>query len=313
VIRALLLSLLGAVALAGLTAGCGPSPAAGSPPSAGSPGAGHTKLVVVAAESFWGSIATQLAGDKAEVRSIIVDPGTDPHSYQLTARDARTIAAAKLAIVNGIGYDSWMTQALSADPGGGRAILTVGGLLGLNEGENPHQWYSPSSVHEVADRIAADYERLDPADTGYFAQRRQSFETRGLAEYNRLRREIRARFSGVPVGYSESIFQPLGADLGLKLLTPPGVAKAIAQGTEVSAQDKQAVDDQARSRQIKVWVYNSQNATPDVQRVNEIAQARQIPIATITETLSPASDSFQQWQVAQLERLSAVLHEATGR
>jgi zinc/manganese transport system substrate-binding protein len=136
---------------------------------------------------------------------------------------------------------------------------------------------------------------------------------RGLSQYNRLRAEIRARFSGVPVGYSESIFQPLGLDLGLKLLTPYSFTKAIAEGTDVTAQDKQTVDAQAQQRQIEVWVYNSQNVTPDVARVTAIVKAQQIPIATVTETLSPASDSFEQWQVAELQGLLAALHRATGK
>ncbi len=62
-----------------------------------------------------------------------------------------------------------------------------------------------------------------------------------------------------------------------------------------------------------MWVFNSQNVTPDVQRVNELARAAHIPIATVTETLSPASDTFEQWQVAELEGLERALHEATGR
>ena len=73
------------------------------------------------------------------------------------------------------------------------------------------------------------------------------------------------------------------------------------------------MDEQARKRLIKIWVFNSQNVTPDVQRVNEIARERRIPIATVTETLSPAGDSFEQWQVAELEGLARALHEATGR
>jgi zinc/manganese transport system substrate-binding protein len=60
-------------------------------------------------------------------------------------------------------------------------------------------------------------------------------------------------------------------------------------------------------------VFNSQNVTPDVERVNEIAKAKGIPIATVTETLSPSSDSYQQWQAAELEGLMKALHEATGR
>ena len=115
------------------------------------------------------------------------------------------------------------------------------------------------------------------------------------------------------MGYSESIFQPLGEDLGLRLMTPYSFAKAIAEGTDVTAQDKRLVDTQVSQRQIKVWIYNSQNVTPDVQRVNALARAHNIPIATVTETLAPASASFEQWQVAQLEALRAALRRATGR
>jgi zinc/manganese transport system substrate-binding protein len=279
--------------------------------SAATMGAG--KLEVVAAENFWGSIAAQLGGDEVRVQSIIVNPYTDPHSYEPTARDARTMAGAKLAIVNGIGYDEWASRLLNANPESGRAVLNVGGVLGLKEGENPHRWYSPSSVHRVIEQIVSYYDRLVPRDAGYFNTRRQLFEARDLARYDQLRAAIRASYAGVPVGYSESIFRPLGEDLALKLLTPYSFAKAIAEGGEVSAQDKQVVDSQAQNREIKVWVFNSQNVTPDVQRVNEIARARHIPIATVTETLSPASDSFEQWQVAELEGLKRALREATGR
>jgi zinc/manganese transport system substrate-binding protein len=270
-------------------------------------------LRVVAAENFWGSIAAQLGGARVRVQSIIVNPDTDPHSYEPSAQDARTIADAQLTIVNGIGYDEWASHLLAADSASGRERLDVGGVLGLKTGENPHQWYSPAHVHAVIAAIVAGYDRLDPADVGYFAQRRRAFETTGLHRYETLIAQIRARYAGVGVGYSESIFQPLGEALGLRLLTPYSFAKAIAEGTEVSAKDKQTVDRQASSREIAVWVLNSQNVTPDVQRVSDLARTARIPIVRITETLSPASDSFEQWQVAQLEALARALHEATGR
>lgn len=286
---------------------------AGGCGSAGPPGAQKGPLQVVAAESFWGSIAAQLGGKQVQLRSIVVDPDTDPHSYEPTAGDARAVAGARLAIVNGIGYDEWASRLLAADPSDERAVLDVGRLLGLHTGANPHQWYSPAHVHAVIEEITAEYERLRPAQADYFAQRRRAFETEGLARYEALIGQIRARYAGVPVGYSESVFQPLGEALSLKLMTPYGFAKAIAEGTEVSAQDKQTVDRQASGHQIGVWVLNSQNATPDVKRAGALAAAAHIPIVTVTETLAPASDSFQQWQVAELERLKAALREATGR
>jgi zinc/manganese transport system substrate-binding protein len=289
-----------------LFAGCAGSTALPSDSPAG-------KLPVVAAENFWGSIAGQLGGSKVAVTSIIVNPNTDPHSYEATASDGAAIARSRMAIVNGVGYDSWASKLIAANPASGRVVLDAGKLLGLSEGDNPHQWYSPSSVQLLIAQIVLDYERLDPKDASYFEQRRALFQARELAEYNRLRSSIRARYGGVPVGYSESIFQPLGEDLGLRLLTPYSFAKAIAEGVDVSAADKQTVDRQAEERSIKVWVYNSQNATPDVQRVNQLARAAHIPITTITETLAPPSDTFEQWQAAQLASLRAALHRATGR
>jgi zinc/manganese transport system substrate-binding protein len=289
-----------------LVAGCGAS-------ASSAPNSSSGKLQVAAAENFWGSIAAQLGGEKVAVSSIIVNPNTDPHSYEPTAADGVTIARSQMAIVNGIGYDTWASKLLAANPSSGRIVLDVGDLLGLKEGDNPHQWYSPASVQRVIAQIVADYVRRDPKDAAYFEQQRSKFETTDLGEYDRLRREVSSRYAGVPVGYSESIFQPLGQSLGLKLMTPYSFANAIAEGTDVSAQDKQTVDRQAETRAIKVWVYNSQNATPDVQRVNQLARAAGIPITTITETLSPASDSFERWQSAELRSLIAALHQATGR
>jgi len=295
--------------VAGLTvalalAGCGSQGAA--PTSSG-------RIRVLAAESFWGSIASQLGGSRVDVQSIIVNPDTDPHSYEPTAEDAREIAESQMTIVNGIGYDEWASHLLAADSPEGREVLNVGQALGLSSGDNPHQWYSPASVKRVTAAIVADYRKLDPSAASYFAKRRETFERSGLARYHALIDEIRSRYAGVPVGYSESIFQPLGRSLRLKLLTPRSFAKAIAEGSEVTAADRRTVDSQARQRKIAVWVFNSQNVTPDVKRVNEIARSAGIPIVTVTETLQPASDSFQQWQVSQLQRLRQALHQATGR
>jgi zinc/manganese transport system substrate-binding protein len=295
-IRALLVACIGLLGLA----------ACGSTPSQG-----H-RLDVVAAENFWGSIAAQLAGDRADVHSVITNPDTDPHSYDPTAADARAMAGSQVAIVNGIGYDSWASHLLAANPDKSRVVLTVGSLLGLENGDNPHQWYSPPAVRRVVAAISQAYAKADPADASYFAARRQLFVSRSLATYHTLLAQIRRRYAGTPVGYSESIFQPLGSYLGLRLLTPYSFAKAVAEGSDVSAQDTRTVERQLSARQVKVWVFNSQNVTPEIDHLNAIARAEHIPIATVTETLSPANLDFEQWQAAELEQLRAALALATG-
>jgi len=298
----LLRAFLAAPLLALIVAGCG-----------GISSASSSGVSVVAAENFWGSIAKQIAGDKADVRSIITNPAQDPHSYEPTAQDARTMAMSGLAIVNGIGYDPWAPKLLAANPDPARIVLTVGDLFGLHEDDNPHRWYDPAEVEAVADRIAADLEKLDPKHSAYFASQLHTFETDDLAQYHALIAQIKSRYAGVPVGASESIFALQAPALGLNLITPYSFMKAISEGTEVSAQDTITTEDQITRHEIKVWVYNSQNATPEIQRLSSLAQQNHIPIATVTETLSPQTDTFEQWQVAQLEGIERALHEATGR
>ena len=242
-----------------------------------------------------------------------MNPEADPHSYQPNAQDARLIASANMVLVNGVGYDEWAHQLIQGSPSAARTVLDVGALLRLPGGANPHRWYFPRDVRAIVGAILADYQRIDPADAAYFAGRVRLLLSSGFARYDQLRSQIRARFRGVPVGYSESIFQGLGEDLGLRLLTPYSFARAISEGTDVTAADKEAVDAQVSGHRIRVWVLNSQNVTPDVQRVDELARAAGIPAATVTETLSPASDTFQHWQVTQLEGLERALHAGTGR
>ncbi|MEV6841507.1 ABC transporter substrate-binding protein, partial [Streptomyces sp. NPDC051133] len=66
-------------------------------------------------------------------------------------------------------------------------------------------------------------------------------------------------------------------------------------------------------KKIKLYVYNSQNSTPDVQEQVKEAKAEGIPIATVTETLAPAGATFQQWQTTELQRIALGLAKATGK
>jgi zinc/manganese transport system substrate-binding protein len=276
-------------------------------------GSSGKTIQVVAAENFWGSIAGQLGGDHVKVTSIITNPATDPHDYEPTAADARTVAGAQYAIVNGVGYDAWADKLLAAGPDPDRAELKVGDLVGIKPGGNPHRWYSPDNVHQVIEQITSEYKKLDPADAAYFDAQKSTFENTTLAPYNQAISSIKAKYAGTPIGASESIVSPLADGLDLKMLTPYSFLSAISEGSDPTAHDKAEIDQQITSKQIKIYVYNSQNATPDVQQQVKEAKAEGIPVATVTETLTPAGASFQQWQVRQLQDIAAALAKATGK
>jgi zinc/manganese transport system substrate-binding protein len=267
---------------------------------------------VVAAENFWGSIATQLGGDKVGVESIITNPDTDPHDYDPSATDARDIANANVIIENGIGYDPWVSKLITADHVSDQHVIDVGTLLGVADGGNPHRWYNPTDVHTMIAAITAAYVAADPDDAAYFAAQQKNYETTGLAQYNSLIDQIKTTYAGTPVGASESIFAMMAPALGLNLLTPPTFLRAISEGTDPTSADKTTIDNQIKTHAIKVYVYNSQNATPDVQAQVDEAKAAGIPVTTITETLSPATATFQDWQVAQLTALQVALKTAKG-
>jgi zinc/manganese transport system substrate-binding protein len=306
--------LLAVAAAVALTGGCSTKPAQSATQPAGATGPSSAKIAVVAAENFWGSIALQLGGTHVAETSIITNPDTDPHSYEATPNDAKLIAGARLFIQNGIGYDtSWAAKLVSANPASGRDVLTVGDIVGLKDGDNPHQWYSHDSVYKVIDAITAEYKKLDPADAAYFDTRKQTFETTTLAAYNQLESDIKATYAGTPIGASESIVSPLADALGLKMLTPDSFLKDISEGNDPSVADKTTIDGQIKGKQIKVYVYNAQNSTPDIAAQVSEAKAAGIPVTTVTETLAPASATFQDWMVGELQDLKAALTQATGR
>jgi len=299
------------VSLSGCSTSSGGSSDAGG--SGSGPASGGTVVQAAASINAWGSILSQLGGSHVKTSSIITNPDTDPHAYEPTPADGRTIASAKLFVENGIGYDSWAAKTVQANPDPGRTVLDVGQLTGTPNGGNPHRWYSPTDVAKVADTITADLKKADPGDAGYFDEQRTMFENTGLARYHQLIDDIKTKYAGTPVGASESIFAPLSGALALDLITPPTFLKAISEGTDPSAADKATIDGQISGKKIKIYVFNSQNSTPDVAAQVAAAKKQGIPVAAVTETLSPAGTSFQDWQSTQLQTLEAALAQATGK
>lgn len=279
----------------------------------GSSSSSSGPVQVVAAENFWGSIAAQVGGSHVHVTSIIVDPNADPHSYEPTTADARTVAGAQYVIVNGAGYDPWADRLLQANPVSGRKELNVGNFNGKHEGDNPHMWYNPDYVTAVANKIRDDLKAIDPADAAAFDRSAQAFLTTGLKQYHDLIAAIKVKYSGTPVGATESIFSYMAPALGLNLITPYSYLKAVSEGEDISAADQATVEQQIRQRQIKVLVYNSQNTPNNIQALITLAKNNHIPITTITETLTPATASFQAWQSGQLRGIQTALAQATSK
>jgi zinc/manganese transport system substrate-binding protein len=270
--------------------------------SAGSPGG----IKVVAGENFWGSIALQLGGSKVSVQSVVTDPNADPHEYESSANDARAFAEAKLVILNGAGYDAWGNKLLAANQASGRRVLNVAGLLGKQVGDNPHFWYNPEYVARVADSITAQYKAIDLADASYFDQHRADFAT-ALQPYASEIANIKQKYSGTPVGATESIFVYMASALGLNLTTPAEFMNAVAEGNDPPAPAVAEFQDQISGNQIRVLVFNVQTSTVVTTNIKALAASHHVPSAGVSETLLPDNVTFQDWQLKQLQSLEAAL------
>ena len=304
--RVVLSSVLTSIFLLIALAACGTTAQTFAPSNNG-------PIQVVAAENFWGSIAAQVGESHVHVTSLIVNPNADPHSYEPTTNDARTVADAQYVIFNGAGYDPWMNTLLQSNPASGRKELNIGMFNGKRTGDNPHMWYNPDYVTAVANKIRDDLKSLDATHIKDFDSSAQTFLTTGLEQYHRLIADIKTKYSGTPVGATESIFSYLAPALGLKLVTPYSYLKAVSEGADISASDQATVEQQISTKQIKVLIYNSQNTPNTIQVLITKAKASHIPVAPITETLTPATATFQDWQTAELQGIQNALAQATGK
>jgi zinc/manganese transport system substrate-binding protein len=263
----------------------------------------------VAVHPAWADLVRQLGGDAVEVRTLVDKPGIDPHDYEPSSDDALAFARARLVVTNGIGYDAWAGKLLDANPVDGRRVLEVGEIVDVADDGNPHQWYSPDAVDEVANAITDALIELEPDLRADFEDRRRALD-RVLTPYYALLDEIEQEYAGTPIGATESIVAPLAEALGLRVLTPQRFVNAVSEGVDPSAADRATVEEQLTSKAVRVLVYNPQNATPDVQALVDIAERAGIGVVRMTETPPRVGEGFAEWQVAQLSALRDALAQA---
>lgn len=270
---------------------------------------GEKVLSVVAGENFWGSIATQIGGKHVSVKSIVSSPTGDPHDYESTNDDARAIAQADYVVLNGAGYDTWGSKLLDANPSDTRKLLDVGKLVGKKEGENHHLWYNPTYVQQVAKQITVDYKAMDSADASYFEQQYSAFEV-ALKPYLDKIADMKSQYAGVPIGISESIFVYMTDALGLKVITPQAYYTAEANGSDPPANTVAEFNDQVTKNEIKVFILNVQTIDNSVKNLEQQVAKASIPVVEVSETVRPANGTFQDWQIAQLDKLEQALSQS---
>jgi zinc/manganese transport system substrate-binding protein len=280
-----------------LLAGCG----SGSKSTSG-------RMKVVAAENFYGNIASQIGGPHVSVTSILTDPSADPHLFEPGTSNGLAVATAKVVLQNGLGYDAFMTRLEDASPSDSRIVVTMADVLGVHgKDANPHLWYDVPRLDRMAGSIAAALERADPRDASAYRAGLSRFEH----SLDPLRREvatIRSHHHGAPVAYTEPVPGYLITAAGLRNLAPEDFTRPLEEGTEPTPAAVSAMDELVAKHRIRALLYNSQAVSAITGRLRDAARSAGIPVVPVTETLPPGL-TFQQWQLRQANALATALEE----
>lgn len=281
--------------------------ACGSPDNTADVGAGPIRpaLTVVASTNVYGSIAAAVGGDRVTITSLITDPAADPHSYESTPADAATITDATIVVFNGGGYDDWMTK-LTESADGRRTVVDVSELSGLEpaEGEfNEHFWYSLPTTQKVATQLAADLGTADPANAAEYTANAEQFNEQvdGLIEKAEA---IGAAVPGARVAVTEPVPGYLIETAGLMNATPDEFAEAIEEDTDPPAAVLQETLTLFADDPVRALILNGQTQTPTTDQVRQAAEAADVPVVEMTETLPAGRTEYTGWMSAQIDALA---------
>ena len=201
---------------------------------------------VVAAENFYGDMASQIGGANVAVTSILSDPDTDPHLFEASPATARALSEAKIVIVNGVDYDPWMEKLISANRAPGRKEILVGALAGRKAGDNPHLWYDPAYMKAAAKALAADLAAADPEHKADY----ERGEARFVASLKPLDDRIatmRKSYAGEPVAASEPVFGYQAKLIGLDVRDEK-YALAVMNNAEPTPSEVAAFENDLKGR-----------------------------------------------------------------
>jgi ABC-type Zn uptake system ZnuABC Zn-binding protein ZnuA len=151
------------------------------------------RLRVLATTADLASLATAIAGDLVEVRTLVLPPA-DPESFEPRVRDLALVDGAALVLRVGLGFDGWLDRLLRRSgpaPAGERAaVVDVSAGIPLLEVHgrdpfardghphgmaNPHYWLDPGNAARMTATIGSAVASQCPAAGEALRARRERF------------------------------------------------------------------------------------------------------------------------------------------
>ncbi|MEW2354759.1 zinc ABC transporter substrate-binding protein AztC [Spirillospora sp. NPDC029432] len=216
-------------------------------PLAGCAGEGADRTGVVVTTDILGDITRNIVGDQAEV-TVLMRPGTDPHSFAISARQAARLEDAALLVHNGLGLEEGVARHVQAAERQGTATLAVGeGVdpIRYTSGKtarmpDPHFWTDPVRAAKAVDLIA---ERVVRRVAGVDAAKVRANAAAYRARVEALDGEMRGRFGAIPAARRKlvtdhHVFGYLAGRYGFEVVgavIPSGTTLASPSGADLES------------------------------------------------------------------------------
>ena len=324
------------VAAAGLVlAGCGTG-------DAESTGSGD-KLKVVTSTNVYADLASQVAGDAADVEPIISDASKDPHDYEATSNDQLKLSKADVVIVNGGGYDAFMTTLLEAADKDPKVVngVEVSELPGAEEnsanephdhdhgeeghdhghdhGEeghdhdhghdhgafNEHIWYSVSAMKNVVDSIEETLSEEDPDNKAAYEENADKLQGE-LDGLMKKADEVKKTGEGKKSAATEPVALWLFEDLGLKTITPQKFLSAVEAGSDAAPVVLKQAQDQVKNKEVAVLGFNPQAVNEQAETLRKSADDAGVPVVELPETLNEG-ETYVDWMGSHIDDVEKAL------
>lgn len=212
------------------------------------PARAQERLNVVASFSILGDFVRNVGGDRVSVTTL-VGPDGDAHVYTPTPADAKRISDAGLVIVNGLGFEGWLSRLVKSSGKKPTIVTATNGIAPrkLGSDADPHAWQSVANAGKYVTNISDALAAADPAGAEVYRANANAY----LAKLDVLEREVRQAVAQIPAARRKVItthdaFGYLAAAYGIEFIAPLGVSTE----SEASARDIARIITQIRTQKI---------------------------------------------------------------
>lgn len=286
--------------------------------------ASQDKPVIVASVFPLASIVQQIVGDAAKVE-VLLPPGENPHSFDLTAGQMTQVAKADAMVVVGLGLDPWAVRAAhNADLDSPDRLLNFARIMGLETAE--HEDHDEPAGHAEHDHAspatgATGHEHhqhgtvnshlwLDlgltiqfiPALSKALSQRYPRHRETIVANARRLKAELEAidqeaarRLSAVPDKHLvtfHNAFDRLAERYGLKVVAHLTEIE-LAPGGEVTARDLEEAIKAIERYHLKVIYSEPQFPRTAMERLRELKGVDVLALDAEGNPAIPGRETYQ--------------------